>query len=85
MTTEQTQPLADMRGCKSLHEYAVMLENQNLEIKKSLSDIINITYDSTGVAGYHMNGDIASWGEFEEINHAIALLESENGNNNTSS
>lgn len=28
MTTEQKQPLADMRGCKSLHEYAVMLERE---------------------------------------------------------
>lgn len=33
MTTEQKQPLADMRGCKSLHEYAVMLEKENEQLK----------------------------------------------------
>lgn len=76
MTQEQT-PLADMRGCKSLHAYAVMLEKQNKELKDALSGVLDITYDSTGVAGYHQNGDIASWGEFGEIDHAVTLLESE--------
>ncbi len=85
MTTEQTQPLADMCGCKSLHAYAVMLEKQNKELKDALSGVLNITYDSTGVSGYHQNGDIASWGEFDEINYAVTLLENNNGNNNTSS
>lgn len=47
MTTEQKQPLADMRGCKSLHEYAVMLEREVEDLQNKLADAmvgnINIT------------------------------------------
>lgn len=31
--TEQKQPLSDMRGCKSLHAYAVMLEREVNHLK----------------------------------------------------
>lgn len=73
--TQDQAPLADMRGCKSLHAYAVMLEKQNKALSESLASILEITYDSAGVAGYHLNGDVAEWGEFEEIDRAISLLE----------
>lgn len=33
----------------------------------ALTNILNIMNDSEGVAGYHLNGDIAKWDEFEEI------------------
>lgn len=33
----------------------------------ALTNILNIMNDSEGVAGYHLNGDIAKWAEFEEI------------------
>lgn len=33
----------------------------------ALSDLIAITNDSRGVTGYHLNGDIAEWDEFDEI------------------
>lgn len=30
--------------------------------------LVNLRADSTGVAGYHLNGNIAEWDEFEEMN-----------------
>ena len=33
----------------------------------ALTNILNIMNDSECVAGYHLNGDIAKWDEFEEI------------------
>ena len=32
----------------------------------ALQGMIDITNDSQGVAGYHLNGEVADWGEFEE-------------------
>ena len=40
------------------------------ELLDALISVINIMNDSEGVAGYHLNGDIASWNEFEEIKQA---------------
>ena len=40
------------------------------ELLEALISVLNIMNDSEGVAGYHLNGDIASWGEFEEIKQA---------------
>jgi len=45
--TQYQAPLSDMRGCKSLHEYAVMLEQEVESLQNQLSDAmvgnINIT------------------------------------------
>lgn len=35
---------------------------------EALEGINSICSDSRGVAGYHLNGDIAEWGEFDEMN-----------------
>ena len=43
------------------------LERQLKEAREVIGNILNITYDSEGVAGYHDNGDVALWEEFEEI------------------
>ena len=43
------------------------LERQLAEAREVIGNILNITYDSEGVAGYHDNGDVALWEEFEEI------------------
>ncbi|QHS09036.1 hypothetical protein [Sinimarinibacterium sp. NLF-5-8] len=40
-----------------------------------LLDFLSIVDDSSGVSGYHLNGDIAEWGEFETVDAAVALLE----------
>ena len=40
------------------------------ELLNALISVLNIMNDSEGVAGYHLNGDIAKWDEFEEIKQA---------------
>ena len=40
------------------------------ELLNALIGVLNIMNDSEGVAGYHLNGDIAKWDEFEEIKQA---------------
>ena len=45
-------------------------------LKGMLSDVNNIVYDSEGVAGYHNNGDVALWDEFEEITQIYDELDS---------
>ncbi|MBY8063544.1 hypothetical protein KW491_06140 [Vibrio fluvialis] len=46
MTQDQT-PLSDMRGCKSLHAYAVMLEKQNKVLTKALLEIEKCPFDAS--------------------------------------
>ncbi|MGD1502623.1 hypothetical protein ACP6H7_00630 [Vibrio harveyi] len=43
-------------------------------LKGALTGILNIVSDSDGVVGYHQNGDVATWDEFDEIKQATALL-----------
>ncbi len=43
------------RKCKSLEASLRLLSK----------DLIALTEESTGVAGWHLNGDIANWDEFE--------------------
>ena len=52
---------------QSLVDHAQALERQLEEARELIGNVLNITYDSEGVAGYHANGDIALWSEFEEI------------------
>ena len=68
-------------GCEECSSFDVESSRMYLELKaqlkasqdevRSLRELIqgvdNIVHDSIGVAGYHNNGDIASWYEFEEI------------------
>lgn len=44
------------------------------EMAQALEGAINIINDSKGVAGYHLNGDVADWGEFDEINKIVNAL-----------
>jgi hypothetical protein len=51
----------------SLEEVAALLAK--IETADKLAEfLVNLRADSTGVAGYHLNGDIAEWDEFEEMN-----------------
>lgn len=51
-----------------------LLKDQREELIKALESLIDITNDSQGVAGYHLNGDIAKWDEFEEVTNACVLI-----------
>ena len=44
------------------------------DLLAALETLMGIVSDSHGVSGYHRNGDIAEWDEFDEINVAIAAL-----------
>ena len=50
------------------------LESERLELLKALESLLDITADSKGVAGYHLNGDIAEWNEFECVGEAYELI-----------
>ena len=42
------------------------LKMQRDELLAALQGMIDIANDSQGVAGYHLNGEVADWDEFEE-------------------
>ena len=50
------------------------LERQRDALRVALENLLCITYDSEGVAGYHLNGAVANWDEFPEVNEAALLV-----------
>ena len=44
----------------------IELTKQRDELLAALQGMIDIANDSQGVAGYHLNGEVADWDEFEE-------------------
>lgn len=46
-------------------------------VEKALRGLLNIIDDSRGVDGYHLNGDIAEWDDFPEVEAAKAALRGE--------
>lgn len=47
---------------------------QRNALMDALGKVLAITEDSRGVAGYHLNGNMAEWGEFEEVAAAYELV-----------
>ena len=50
------------------------LKSERQELLKALTLLLDITQDSQGVAGYHLNGVVAEWDEFEEVSNAYELI-----------
>ena len=50
------------------------------ELLAVLEGVLAVVGDSAGVAGYHLNGDIADWGEFDEINAVYTAIAKAKGN-----
>ncbi len=48
--------------------------NSQHDLLEALEGLLNIVADSKGVDGFHLNGDIALWNEFEEIEIAESIL-----------
>lgn len=44
------------------------------DLLEALVGMLSIINDSNGVSGYHLNGDIAVWGEFPEVDAASAAI-----------
>ena len=62
----------------SAHDAAdliVNLEQQRDELLAALRGLMAIANDSNGVSGYHLNGAIAEWEDFEEIEIAERAIE----------
>ena len=47
---------------------------RNKELEGALRGVYGIIDDSTGVEGYHLNGAIAEWDEFPEVQEAYDVL-----------
>lgn len=47
---------------------------KNEQLKEALRGMLNIVNDSIGVAGYHLNNEVAVWNEFTEVDTAEKLL-----------
>lgn len=45
------------------------------ELLKALVGVLNIVNKSTGVQGYHSNGEVAEWDEFDEIKYAETVIQ----------
>jgi hypothetical protein len=61
----------------AMREMALIIEADKArieELTEALGDLLAIVSDSAGVAGYHLNGAIAEWGEFDEVGAAFAAL-----------
>lgn len=84
MSTESLESIAGRIASKSvlqMHANYVSnkakvadLEQQRDKLLAALENILAITNDSRGVAGYHLNGDIAEWDSFQEIAEAEAVI-----------
>ena len=48
--------------------------NVHDDLVAALGGLLAIVGDSNGVDGYHLNGDLATWDEFEEIEIAETAL-----------
>lgn len=59
-------------------EAAREVTDQRDDLVTAAKAVLNIVNNSNGIDGWHMNGDIAHWGEFDEFNaleEAIAQTE----------
>ena len=71
MIAEEKQAVRDMWNRRETYTYQ---EARIAELEKVLGDLLAIVSDSTGVVGYHLNGAVAEWGDFDVISAASAAL-----------
>jgi len=61
----------------AMREMALIIEADKAriaELEAALGDLLAIVSDSTGVVGYHLNGAVAEWGDFDVVSAACAAL-----------
>src|SRR5690606_1108508 len=46
-----------------------------ITVEQALASLLAIVNESKGVAGYHLNGKVADWDEFPEVDEARAALD----------
>lgn len=67
-----------------MRAYEATVQNQAERIRQleaALNGLVSIAHDSKGVAGYHLNGDIAEWESFPEYHAALAAIAAEETSN----
>ena len=74
-----TENLEDNEPLSWLTEQYNAVKDQRDELLAALQGMIDIANDSQGVAGYHLNGEVADWGEFEEWQAACDAIAKING------
>lgn len=50
------------------------VESDYTGLVEALEGLLSITSESYGVTGYHLNGEVAEWGEIEEVTAAEEVL-----------
>ena len=58
-----------------LTEENAKLKADKAELLKALNGVMNIVAVSDGVDGYHCNGDVACWWDFDEIAEVSDLIQ----------
>lgn len=79
ITTEEAEAnaalIASMRNAMpELLDTIDTLAAEGVALAQALEGMLAIVNDSSGVYGYHLNGEGAEWGEFEEVSHAESVL-----------
>ena len=85
-STEVDEQLAEdiIQYARRLHDmYTAPQPAPEVEkLVEALEGLLSIASDSSGVAGYHLNGEFAHWREFEEVEiaeEALALYRKQGG------
>lgn len=63
ISINEERELACLRELVAVTEQRDAVVVENVALKKVISDVQGIYYKSDGVAGYHLNGQIATWDE----------------------
>lgn len=50
------------------------VESRARQLEAALEGLVSIAHDSKGVAGYHLNGDVADWYSLPEYEAALIAL-----------
>ena len=73
--SEENEDLDNLH-CKiiDLHNDISRIGGERGQLVKALESFLDLVGDSHGVSGYHLNGDIAEWDEFECVGEAYELI-----------
>lgn len=69
---------ADNQRAQEYREHKDRLNIRVSELESTLSSILDVMYESRGVVGWHLNGDVAEWDEFGWPDEIRSVLTSTN-------
>lgn len=74
---EDDAVLGNMVPADIINALDVLTESLRDELVELLGDIQAVISDSRGIIGYHLNGDVALWDEFDCFRNIPAAIESQ--------